>query len=260
MGHTQAHRTEDYLRFIAEIVGKYKERTYELMKLAAGHNVMDLGCGPGTDTVALGQLVGETGTVMGIDRDAGHIARADEKAQAAGMAGWVHHRVADASDLPFADDTFDASRSERLFHHLPQAEPALAEMVRVTKPGGWIVLLDTDWGSTSTATSEVDIVQRLSHFHATHGFANGYAGRELLRMVREQGLINIHIEMAPIFITDLAISRRGAMMDETEEAALAAGVITQEELDRLHRDLEARDRAGHYFAFANQVLVAAQKA
>lgn len=259
MAYIQGHRTNDYLQMIAEMVAKHKRRTYELMHVSTSHRVLDVGCGPATDTIELARLVGPSGQVVGVDHAPNHLELADERSQSAGVDGWVTHRYADAHLLPFDDNTFDSSRSERVFQHVNDPQAVFAEMRRVTKSGGWIVVLDTDWATMSGNTPEVDIEQRLKHFHATRGFRHGYAGRQLLQMARRIGLANIQIEMAPTFLTDYAIAYKGAMMDETEESALKAGVVTQDELDRLHRTWEEADAAGEYFASINQVIVGGQK-
>ena len=132
------------------------------MQLRPGQKVLDVGCGPGTDTVALGQIVGSSGTVSGLDHDAAMVAEADRRARDSGVSAWVKHRLGEASALPWEANEFDASRSERLLEHLLRPEDALVEMVRVTKPGGRVVVLDTDWGSLSTDAEEPDIERRLA--------------------------------------------------------------------------------------------------
>lgn len=260
MAYTQEHKTEDYLRLIAELVAQHKQRTYELMQIQLGHKVLDVGCGPGTDTIALGHLVGPTGQVIGIDHAQDHLGTANEKATKAQVSSWVIHRMADATALPFEPNLFDSSRSERVFQHLQEPQLALAEMIRVTKPGGWVVLLDTDWNTLSIDTDEVELEQRIKHFHVEHGFAQGSIGRQLYRMARQQGLENIHIEMRPTFGTDYAIGRRAGLMDETIQAAIKAKVITEEESERWNKSLEEATQRGEYFASLNQVLIAGQKA
>ena len=48
--------------------------------------------------------------------------------------------VADATALPFADGRFDACRADRTIQHIPDADVAVAEMARVTRPGGTVVI------------------------------------------------------------------------------------------------------------------------
>src|SRR5262245_20254410 len=107
-----------YLEEVGAFVTHLKRRTYELMQLGPGQAVLDVGCGPGTDTLALAALVGEQGRVVGVDYDAAMIEEADRRAAAEGIGPRVEHRQVDSSSLPFDDGTFDACRSERVFEHL----------------------------------------------------------------------------------------------------------------------------------------------
>lgn len=256
MTHITGYLDPDYLQRVAATVGRHKRRTYDLMHIAAGHKVLDVGCGPGTDTFQLASLVGETGHVIGIDADARLVTQANRRAIEAGVHGWTEHTLADANALPFADHSFDSARSERLFQHLPNCRQALAEMIRVTRPAGWIVVLDTDWSTLSIDTDLIDIERRLKRHHVAHGTHNGYAGRQLYRLFRQAGLTDIHVEMAPTFSTDYAGLRQTVLLGETEQAALAAGLITPDELAAWHGSLEQADAGDAFFGFFNQVIVA----
>jgi ubiquinone/menaquinone biosynthesis C-methylase UbiE len=171
----------------------------------------------------------------------------------------VIHQLDNAMALSFASNYFDSARSERVLQHLVNPQQALSEMIRVTRPGGWIVVLDTDWSTASTDTDEVDIERRLLNFHIDHGFASALVGRQLFRFFRQQRLADIQVEMAPTYLTNYAIARKGAMLDEAEQSALKAGIVTQAEVDRFHRSLEKADREGTYFFSINQVLIAGRK-
>ena len=92
-----------------------KERMAELLHIRAGNRVVDVGCGPGIDTVETAGLIGETGLVVGIDHDEAMISEAQERARKAGVGAWTRHEVADAASIPYEAGFFDASRSERLF-------------------------------------------------------------------------------------------------------------------------------------------------
>ena len=105
-----------------------------------------------------------------------------------------------ATAMPFATGSFDAARSERLFQHLLQPERALAEMIRVTKPGGWVVVADADWYSLSIDTREVDIERRLAEVRADRFLHNAYAGRHLYRQFTAHGLGALQIEVLPVWL------------------------------------------------------------
>ena len=260
MNQQKGYVDTQYLDRTADLLRQYKQRSYACMGVLTGQQVLDVGCGPGTDTLPLAQLVGATGRVVGIDADAAMIAEAKQRAHQAGVDGWVTHQQGDATALPFATDSFAACRSERVFQHLLQPARALAEMVRVTKPGGWVVVFDADWGSLSIDTDEVDIERRLARVRAERCIHNGYAGRRLYRLFTEQGLTHLQIEVQPVYLTDYRIARHALIFDITEREALHAGVITQEELDRWQASLEAAAAAARFFCSVAGVLIAGRTA
>ena len=134
----------DYLHLLEEQMMDFKRRSYALMNIQPDDSVLDVGCGPGTDTIHLAGLVGAAGEVVGIDYDASMVAQVNQRALEAGLGDLVKHEQGNATSLPFPDARFDSSRSERLFQHLICPEQTLFEMARVTKPNGWVVVLDTD--------------------------------------------------------------------------------------------------------------------
>ena len=245
-----------YLQVTADLLKQEKQHTYSWMHLQPGAAVLDVGCGPGTDTIALAGLVGPTGRVVGVDADAGMIAEANRRAEQAGCSPWCTHQQADATALPLETGAFDACRSERLFQHLHAPALALAEMARVTKPGGWVVVLDTDFGTLSIDTPEVEIERRLVRAHAERELNNGYAGRQLYRLFKRQQFTDITVESRPFQATSYALLRYLISMDTLERDALAAGLITEEELHRWQQSLEQTEAEGTFFAHANGVLVA----
>ena len=57
----------------------------------------------------------------------------------------VKYEVADITDLPIADGFFDGVRCERVLHHVPAADVAFGELVRVIRPGGKICVVEPDF-------------------------------------------------------------------------------------------------------------------
>jgi ubiquinone/menaquinone biosynthesis C-methylase UbiE len=249
-----------YLRDMAQLLYGLKERTYTLLRAAPDSRVLDVGCGPGTDTVPLARLLGAPGRVVGVDRDEVMLAQAARRAHVERVQGRALHVRADAAGgLPFAANTFDACRSERLFQHLRQPERALAEMARVTRPGGWVVVLDTDHSVKSFDTPEVDVERRLVRWAAENLHANGYSGRTLYRLFRRARLADIAVEAVAIAFTDLATARQANRLDDAEAGALAAGVVTPSEVGRWRASLEAAQARGEFFATGGGVLIAGRK-
>lgn len=113
--------------------------------LRSGMRLLDCGCGPGSITVGLAELVAP-GEVIGIDASADLIASAQDNAASAGLSN-ATFQTGDVYSLPFADDSFDAVWAHALLEHLHDPVAALAEMRRVLKPGGLIGVRELDLDS-----------------------------------------------------------------------------------------------------------------
>jgi len=249
----------EYLGVMGKLLNHIKQRSYALMQIQPGHKVLDVGCGPGTDTIPLALLVGVNGQVIGADHDEAMITEAEQHAEQAGVNTWVRHKRVDAVSLPFETDYFDSCRSERLFQHLTNPAQALSEMTRVTKSGGWVVVLDTDWGSLSTDSDDTDIERRLARFLAESSLHNGYSGRKLYRLFKQQNLTDISFEVFPVATPNYALARQGTQAERIEQEALKSGVITSKELHRWQTGLEQADSDGIYFCSVNLMLFAGRK-
>jgi ubiquinone/menaquinone biosynthesis C-methylase UbiE len=249
-----------YLDAMAELIKHNKQRTYTWMHIQPGHSVLDVGCGPGIDTIALAKLVGPSGSVIGVDVDEAMIAEADRRAEQARCRAWCCHQQGDATALSLETGMFDSCRSERLFQYVHNPADVLAEMARVTKPGGWVVILDADHGTWSIDTPELDIERRLVRVLAERMVNNGYAGRQLYALFKRQQFADINVEIRPLYFTNYTQFRYGIQLDIIEREALAAGCITEEELNRWQQNLEEAETTGTFFAHAAGVLVAGRKA
>ena len=192
--------------------------------------------------------------MIGVDIDEEMIVRARERADDAGCAAWVHHVQADAAALPFPDNYFQRCHSERLLQHVDDGPKVLAEMIRVTTPGGRLVVADTDWASLSVDTPEIDIERRVAGGMARL-VKNGFAGRELLRRFTEQGLKDIELSIHPLVWRDWQDFQSTSLaMANLPEQLIAAGVVKAEEWQRYIQSLETIQSQGSFLATGHMVL------
>ena len=119
------------------------EELIELCHIGEGKYVLDVGCGAGVTPCFIAKRYGCS--VVGVDISEGMIERSRERAKREGIADRVEFRVADAQDLPFEDDLFDAVITESVTAFPEDKQRAVNEYVRVTKPGGYVGLNESTW-------------------------------------------------------------------------------------------------------------------
>jgi ubiquinone/menaquinone biosynthesis C-methylase UbiE len=122
------------------------EATEELVKschIGEGQTILDVGCGAGVTASFIAKRYGCR--VMGVDISDGMVERSREQAQREGVTDRVEFRRADAQDLPFEDDLFDAVITESVTAFPEDKQRAVQEYARVTKPGGYVGLNESTW-------------------------------------------------------------------------------------------------------------------
>lgn len=115
------------------------ERLCLLAHLAPGQAVLDVGCGPGIATREAARRIAPGGRALGVDLSSGMVEAATTLAGANGVQN-VEFRVMDAENLEFADRSFDAVVCLSAILHFPDIDRVLAEMYRVLRPTGRLVV------------------------------------------------------------------------------------------------------------------------
>jgi ubiquinone/menaquinone biosynthesis C-methylase UbiE len=128
-----------------EYYSQIERRRYELepfihrfaqFESTAGQNVLEIGVGAGTDHVQFARAGAE---LHGIDLTEHGVELVRRRLALEDLSSDL--RVADAESLPFASDAFDVVYSWGVLHHTPDTARAIAEAVRVTRPGGRICIM-----------------------------------------------------------------------------------------------------------------------
>lgn len=127
---------------------RLRNMTIALARIQPGDRVLEVGCGTGDVAIAACAPAGLRGSVSGIDASPEMIAVARAKAARAGLT--IDFRVEPIEALTHPDATFDIVLSSLMMHHLPDdlKRLGLAEIARVLKPGGRLLIVDVKRPST----------------------------------------------------------------------------------------------------------------
>ena len=120
----------------------YRAAVLDLAGVAAGSDVLDMGCGTGTQAVESWRRVQTGGSVTAVDISESMLSAARRKAARAGCDIAFH--AADAASLPFPDASFDVVTMTTVLHMIPEdrRQPSLGEAARVLRRGGRLLLID----------------------------------------------------------------------------------------------------------------------
>lgn len=238
----------------AEDESSAREEYLSLLGLSPGERVLDVGCGSGVVTRAIARRVVPEGRVIGVDSSPALLAVAREYADASHLAGQIEWRLADCRKLPFTDASFDAVLAATVLAHVPGALDALAEMVRVAKPGGRIGVFDLDGDGFLIAHPDRHLTRRIVAAQCDYGAVNGHLIREMPGLLAALGVQNVKarafmpLERDPAgFYADFA--RRAA------KNAVLAGAITEAELAAWLGQFDEVLRTGRFVGGRLQIFV-----
>ena len=240
-------------------VQEYKRQTFALLGARAGARLLDVGCGTGDDVLALARLVGPNGQVTGIDGSETMIAEAKARLRAAPPEAIVEFRRGDAHHLDFDDLHFDGCRVDRVVQHVTDPARVLAEMVRVTSPGGRVVASEPDWG-----TLIVDAPDRAVSRHVLNACSdaipNGWIGRRLPGLLKDTGLTDVVVVQRGATFTSLETFDYLFRLRDAVTTVREAGVLTASDAEAWLAGLEEADRRGRFFGSLSGILVVGRKA
>ena len=146
LGHSD--RELERLSRQASVIGRITREFFTDAGIAPGMRILDVGSGSGDVAVTAADLVGDKGSVVGVDRAPAAIAAARRRVEALSLSN-VSFRKGDPAQITF-DDSFDAAVGRYVLLFQPDAAHMLRRLARWVRPGGIIVFHEPDW---STARS-----------------------------------------------------------------------------------------------------------
>ena len=167
--------------------------------LRAGMRALDVGCGTGAVARVMAAIA-VPAHVTAFDASAARIEQGRELAARAGLD--LEFVRGDALALPFADGSFDFTWSRFLFEYLARPQQALSEMVRVTRPGGVVVLGDLDGQLDQIYPLDPRIAADLGEgirLLEESGF-DKVVGRKLYGWLHQAGLEKLAVKVQPYHV------------------------------------------------------------
>lgn len=211
--------------------------------LLAGMRVLDCGCGPGTITCDLAELV-PPGYVVGIDQDPAQIDAARAHAAARGI-GNVHFQTGNAYELCFPDGYFDAVFSHDLLDHLSEPLKAVQEFRRVTRSGGLIGLRAPDFRGHIIAPDDSPMHRFLElweQFVIRNG-GSSHVGSRLRGLLHQVGCVRVVATASyECHGTEASLAQLGGMgegMLGSQELFVRGGVLDAARAEELRQALQA---------------------
>ena len=170
-------------------------RTVERLDLKAGSAVLDVGCGTGASALPAAEVVGSSGSVLGVDLAEKLLERARAKATQRQLQN-VEFRLGDMTNLGLPDSHFDAVVSVFSVFFVPDMEALVRELWRMVKPGGKLAI--TTWGERYFAPvyaiwREAIQTERPDLYTAFHPWDRISSPEQLDQLLRDSGVSNAQI-------------------------------------------------------------------
>jgi ubiquinone/menaquinone biosynthesis C-methylase UbiE len=224
----------------------YKRDLLAALDLRQGHDVVDIGCGPGTDLAQVAAIVTETGSVLGVDLDPAMVDEAHRR-----LAAWpnVRVRVGDAHDLPVDDHSIDRARVDRVLHQVDHPARVIMELQRILRPGGMAVVAQPDWATLAIDPGDPNTNRAVNHFVCTRIVRHPSIGRQVARLAEEAGLeVRSVLTTAPI-VRDFRTADPILGLRRNASRAVNAGQLDRAEAERWLTDLSTKPFLATFILF-----------
>jgi len=182
----------------ARLIAPITERLFREAGIGPGKRVLDLGSGMGDVAMLLARIVGPSGKVVGIERNANSIARARARVVAAGLSN-VNFLNTDVNGI-VTDERFDAAVGRFILMFLPDPVSVLRTVSRLVNPSGVLAFQEPSWAPMLALGAGLPLWSRTRHLiHEVllRSGANREMGLALYRAFQEAGLPapKMHLEM-----------------------------------------------------------------
>lgn len=219
------------------------------LHLGQGGRLLDVGCGLGDAARTLGDDLGASGEVVGVDASAEMLAVARERSN--GATCRTRFSVGDALALDEPDRSFDAVRSERTLQWLTDPQAAVDELARVLRARGRISLIDTDWSTLQLDVDDADIATMVREAMRVERRRPSNVGSRLEALVSAAGFSELSRTAASQvwaqWDPDVSPAPDGCFsMHSLAEDLVTAGQLDRGDADQFVSTIHDAARSGHF--------------
>jgi len=233
-----------------------RHQVLKALALREGERVLDIGSGPGLLAHDMAASVGRNGCVCGIDISEDMLTMSRKRCT---NQPHTEFQKADATNLPYPNDSFDAAASTQVYEYVRDIPVALAELYRVARPGGRAVVLDTDYGSLVIHTEDEARMKRVLSAWNEH-FVHAGLPRTLSRQLRNAGFTIRQRDAIPMFNPEYRENTYGrGLLAIMATFAVGRKGVSREEADAWLAEFAELDKQGKFFFSLNRYLFLADK-
>ncbi len=235
---------------------QYKRTTFDLLHPRPGMALADFGCGTGDDAGRMAERVAPGGSVTGFDISEAMLSQARERH---GQTPGLDFVRLTGGGIDAPSDHFDGIRADRVLIHVPDPWHTLREMIRVTKPGGRIVVSEPDMPGCWVASDDYALSDRIMG-QIARSCAHPYFARDLYAAFKDAGLQDFTFQIWPVTALDPGSVARILDLEGVVRGMYSKGLLTEEEVGAATTDLMSRGRDGRFVASVCVMIAGATKA
>lgn len=245
----------DRLRQQAQAVRGIEAGILRSAGIQAGHDVLELGCGPGFVTDLLAELAPD-GSLYAVEPSPTLLAQMESNVRNKPRRG-LYPIQACGDRLPIPDGGIDFSYARFVLQHIPGPEAVISEVHRVTRPGGRFCAVDSDDGLVVLYPEDPRVSQVLRVAQAAQAEKGGdrFIGRKLQNMMVAAGFVNVKSRILALTSTDLPFAVLFNILLGYKASLLNDAI----DLNALFRDLSEQVAGGHQLMAGGVFIVTGEK-
>ncbi len=201
-----------------------RRRFLRLACVTRGATVLEVGSGSGVVSRDLARMVGPRGHVVAVDPSRTFVSAARRLARLHGLGGRIDFRVGDGGRLPFRNARFDVTLAVTVLLHVNAPEAIVAEMARVTRPGGTVGVQDQDFGTVALAHPDRRLTARILDGVAERIYPEPFSGRRLPGLLCAAGLRDVRL-LTDVYQDTTLEPYTQAFLERRAENAVTLGIV-----------------------------------